>query len=173
MASWMSTNAASQAHEEENGTQNDRRRSTQGDGTSARWWQAMTAGRLNLGSSVVAPPATDHCDRLRSIANQVSSCLHCPGPGDENVGPLSLATTDLLTVATEHADHPGVATIPAMEPKARGLLPWRTTICPRPRTAVVTLWGPVVLPTTPCRRLVAPIACSSIHLVLEPNRTAS
>jgi len=77
----------------------------------------MAAGRLNLGSSVVAPAATDHCDRLRSIANQASSCLHCPGPGDENVGPLDLATTDLLTVAKEHADHPGVATIPTMGTK--------------------------------------------------------
>ena len=107
--------APRQAHEEENGTQNDRRRSTQDDGTTARRWQAMAAGRLSSDSSVVAPAATDHCDRLRSIANQASSCLYCPEPGDENVGPVALATTDLLTVATEHAGHPGVATIPTME----------------------------------------------------------
>jgi len=73
-------------HEEENGTQNDRRRSTQDDGTTTRRWQVMAAGRLNPGSSVVAPAAMNHCDRLRSIAKQASSCLHCPGPGDENVG---------------------------------------------------------------------------------------
>ena len=89
-------------------------------GTTARRWQAMAAGRLNSDCSVVAPAATDHCDRLRSIANQASSCLCCPGPGDENVGPLDLATTDLLTVATEHADHPGVATIPTTETKDEG-----------------------------------------------------
>jgi len=81
------TAAPRQDQAEENDTQNDHRRSIQNDGTTARRWQAMAAGRLNLGSSVVAPAATDHCDRLRSIANQASSCLHCPGPGDENVGP--------------------------------------------------------------------------------------
>jgi len=115
----IETAAPRQDHEEENGTQNDHRRSTQDDGTTARRWQAMAAGRLSSGSSVVAPAAADHCDRLRSIANQASSCLYCPGPGDENVGPLALATTD-LTVATEHADHPGVATIPMMGTKDEG-----------------------------------------------------
>jgi len=112
---------ASQDHEEENRTQNDHRRSTQDDGTTARWWQAMAAGWLNSDSSVVAPAVTDHCDRLRSIANQASNCLHCPGPGDENVGPLALATTDFLTVAMERADHPGVATIPTMGTKDEGV----------------------------------------------------
>ena len=96
-----------------------------------------------------------------------------PWAGDENVGLLALATTDLLTVATEHADHRGVATIPTMGTEDEGFPALTDDDLPTAGTAVVTLWGPVVLPTTPCRRLVAPIACSGIHLVLEPNRTAS
>jgi len=109
-----------QDREEKNGTQNDHRHSIQDDGTTARRWQTMAAGRLNFDSSVVAPAATDQCDRLRSIANQAYNCLHCPETGDENVGPLALATTDILTVATDRADHPGVATIPTMGTKDEG-----------------------------------------------------
>ena len=75
----------------------------------------MAAGRLNRGSSVVAPAAADQCDRLMATANRASSCLYCPGSGDDNVSPLALATIPI--VATEHADHPDVATISTMGTK--------------------------------------------------------
>jgi len=63
----------------------------------------VAAGRLHSGSNVAAPantaaePAIGHLGRLRVMANRASSCLHCPGPEDENVGPLALASMDLLT----------------------------------------------------------------------------
>jgi len=60
----------------------------------------------------VAEPAVDHLDRLMVIANRAYSCLYCPGPRDVNVGPLALATIPI--VATDYANHPGVATIPTM-----------------------------------------------------------
>ena len=163
--------APRQAHEEENGTQNDRRRSTQDDGTAARRWQVMAAGRLSPGSSVVAPAAADHCDRPMATANRASSCLHCFGPGDENVGPLALATSDpwrrstLTTLAWRPSRRWGLRT--------RSPLSWRATICPWPGTAVVTLRRLVVTPTAPSRRFVTPITGSDIHLVLEPKCTAS
>jgi len=101
-----------QAHGTRCGSPAARRRDIQDDGTAARRWQAVAADRLSPDSSVVAPVATDHCDRLRVIANRASSCLYCPGPGDENVGPLALATIPMM--ATDYANHPDVATIPTM-----------------------------------------------------------
>jgi len=88
----------------------------------------VAADWLNSGSSVAAPvdtvaePAVDHLDRLRMTANRASSCLHCPKPGDENVGPLALASIDILIAAAEHAGLPGVATIPTMGAKVEGSL---------------------------------------------------
>ena len=80
----------------------------------------VAAGRLSPDSNAVAPadtvvgPAVDHLGRLKVTAIRASSCLCCPGPGDENVGPLALASIGLPTAAAEHADQPGVATIPTM-----------------------------------------------------------
>jgi len=58
------------------------------------------------------------------ISNQALGCLHCPGSGDEDVGPLALASIDLLTVAVGIVVHPGVATIllPATGAEAEGSL---------------------------------------------------
>jgi len=91
--------------------------------------QQLLVAAGNPGSDAVAPadtvaePAIGHLGRLSVTANRASSCLHCPGQGDENVGPLALASIDLPTVATDYADHPVVATIPTMGLKARGPLP--------------------------------------------------
>ena len=68
-------------------------------------------------ADTVAEPTVDHLGRLRVTANRASGCLHCPGPGDENVGPLALASIDLPT-----ADHPGVATIPTTGAAGEGSL---------------------------------------------------
>jgi len=106
-----------QACESQSGTLACHRCDIRGE-TAAQQQQPAVADRSNPGSSVAAPvgivaePAVDHLDRHRVIANRASSCLHCPGPGDENVGPLALATIPI--VAKKHADHPDVATIPTM-----------------------------------------------------------
>jgi len=100
-------------------------------------------------ADTVLKPAIGHLGRLKVTASRASSCLHCPGPGDENVGPLALASINLPALATDHADHPGVATIPTMGLKARGPLPWRTAIHPWPGTVIVTLWRLVALLTAP------------------------
>jgi len=165
-----------QACESQSGTLACHRCDIRGE-TAAQQQQPAVADRSNPGSSVAAPvgivaePAVDHLDRHRVIANRASSCLHCPGPGDENVGPLALATIPI--VAKKHADHPDVATIPTMRTEDERSLVLRSMICPWPGTAAVTLRRLVAAPTAPSRRLVAPIVCSDIRLVLKPNRTAS
>lgn len=52
-----------------------------------------------------AGPAVDLHDPPKTIAITVSSCQNCPGPEDENAGPLALASIDLTTVAAEIAAH--------------------------------------------------------------------
>ena len=92
------------------------------DMASAKRRHIGNSRRLLVGSGssdaapadTVAEPAVDHLGRLKVTASRASSCLHCPGPGDEYVGPLAVTSTDLPTVATDHADHPGVTTIPAI-----------------------------------------------------------
>ena len=60
---------------------------------------------------------------LRSVEVDRQPSLQLPAlpwAGGRERGPLALATTNLLTVATERAHHPGVATIPTTETKDEG-----------------------------------------------------
>jgi len=102
------------AHGSRSGTRDGHRRSIHEVETAAYWQQLAAADRLSSGSSVGAEPAIDLLGRLRVTANWASSCLHRPGPGDENAGPLALTSTDLPIVAADIVGLPGVATIPMM-----------------------------------------------------------
>ena len=139
----------------------------------------VAAGRLSYGSNAVVPadtvtePEVDHFGRLRVTAIRASNCPHCPGPGDENVGPLSLASIGLSTVAAEHADQPGGRPPRRWGLRTKGLLSWRAAIHPWAGTAVITLWRLITLSTAPTGRSVALVARSDLHLVLEPNHAAS
>lgn len=81
------------------------------------WPAAMAivgaAGQLNSGSIVrtntAAELETDHHDHSMMTSNRASNCPHCPGPGNESVGPLAQAYMFLLTGAAENAGRSGVA----------------------------------------------------------------
>jgi len=62
----------------------------------------------DLADTVAAALAAGHLGHQTMTSNRVSSC---PGPGDESVGPLALASTDPLAVVMESVGRSGVATI--------------------------------------------------------------
>jgi len=164
-----------QAHESQSGSPIGRRHGIHE--VAACQQLLMAAGRLSPGSNAVVPAdtaagsAVDYLGRLKATANRASSCLNCPGPGDESVNPLALASIGLPTVAAEHADQPGVATMPTTGAEDEGPLRWRAAIHPWPGTAVITLWRLTGCPANGSFRMIRSPGCPIRHPpgpIIEP-----
>jgi len=77
------------------------------DGNSRGCWSVELW--LNCPDEYSAELETDHHDHSMMTSNRASNCPHCPGPGNESVGPLAQAYMFLLTGAAENAGRSGVA----------------------------------------------------------------